>query len=662
MSIRSKYSNNEIKNLTKEEFMRNASYEDILEVDLQTLEVGALIRESTDKEEQKRAYAVQKDMILDLINSKKHFRLKDSNIFEDEGKSGLRASDRPGFQLMCSKARLHSFDLVVVDAVSRLARNLRELFDVVYDFQELGIGILILKERYWTFNMDHTDILRLAIDGGIAQAESMNTGRRVENHMAKLAQDGQLLGGDMFGYRLKKAVDDMGNPVPRNNMLIQEPVEAYTVKYIFERFSSDNPNEVLTSNSLCKDLIEKNMRTFNGDLNWTPSKIIRVLDNTKYMGYQMPGKSKVVDTVRKKKVLTKKEPVRDKVDSEGNIIEKGNLVKINCEPIVSEELWWKAYNRKMSRSSKSTENTKGRRSGLKVSSDAFGRKAFCSCGYCLSRQYTHVATDSKPAMYRYKCRWQVDHTNSYTVGAVTKTGNIICQNKAVSETKAWLTGKKVFEYLFKNGKTAIEQALELIEKCKQQDYIVADRYSIDNLQDEAERLRKRLKNYQVMLADELISINEYKENKTEVENRLAEIDEVIHKTEMESAKREKKVFDLEKIKDRLNTIIDLKGYKVADEMIDMFVERVIYRGDVDGNEEFLWVINLTGEVSDASAKYRISSYNKEYSDSLKNDNNFNIVARMIVSLDECEKYCKNEAHRTFRRNYWKPITIKIAIL
>lgn len=112
----------------------------------------------------------------------------------------------------------------------------------------------------------------------------------------------------------------------------------------------------------------------------------------------------------------------------------------------------------------------------------------------------------------------------------------------------------------------------------------------------------------------------------------------------------------------MNTVIDLKGYKVADEMIDMFVERVIYRGDVNGNEEFLWVINLTGEVSDASTKYRISSYSKEYSDSLKNDDNFNIVARMTVSLDECEKYCKNEAHRSFRKKYWKPITIKIAVL
>lgn len=88
--------------------------------------------------------------------------------------------------------------------------------------------------------MTHTDILRLAMDAGLAQAESMNTGKRVENHMAELAKQGQLLGGDMFGYRLKKATDAMGNPIPKNNSLVQEPVEAYTVKTIFELYTSDN--------------------------------------------------------------------------------------------------------------------------------------------------------------------------------------------------------------------------------------------------------------------------------------------------------------------------------------------------------------------------------------------------------------------------------------
>ena len=53
-----------------------------------------------------------------------------ANIFEDKGKSGLRAKDRPGFQLMQEKARNHEFDVVVVDAVSRLARNNREFWNV----------------------------------------------------------------------------------------------------------------------------------------------------------------------------------------------------------------------------------------------------------------------------------------------------------------------------------------------------------------------------------------------------------------------------------------------------------------------------------------------------------------------------------------------------
>lgn len=69
------------------------------------------------------------------------------------------------------------------------------------------------------------------------------------------------------------------------------------------------------------------------------------------MGYQLPEKSKVIDTVRKKKVLTHIEPVKDVLDANGNLIEKGNLVRISCEPIVSEETWWKAYDRRMSRSS-----------------------------------------------------------------------------------------------------------------------------------------------------------------------------------------------------------------------------------------------------------------------------------------------------------------------
>ena len=147
MSIRSKFNEDEIRNLDKEKYMYNVSFDDIMQYSDKVFDVAALIRESTDSEEQQRAFAVQRDVVLDLISKKDNFRLDKNNIFEELGKSGLKAVDRPAFQLMCNRASQYKFDILIVDAVSRLARSIRELFDVIYDFQELGIGIIILKRE-----------------------------------------------------------------------------------------------------------------------------------------------------------------------------------------------------------------------------------------------------------------------------------------------------------------------------------------------------------------------------------------------------------------------------------------------------------------------------------------------------------------------------------
>lgn len=105
MSIRSKFNEDEIRNLDKEKYMYNVSFDDIMQYSDKVFDVAALIRESTDSEEQQRAFAVQRDVVLDLISKKDNFRLDKNNIFEELGKSGLKAVDRPAFQLMCNRAR-----------------------------------------------------------------------------------------------------------------------------------------------------------------------------------------------------------------------------------------------------------------------------------------------------------------------------------------------------------------------------------------------------------------------------------------------------------------------------------------------------------------------------------------------------------------------------
>lgn len=52
---------------------------------------------------------------------------------------------------MKRRAGEHKFDILIVDAVSRLARNQRDLWNVIEDFKELGIGIMIVKGNYWTY-------------------------------------------------------------------------------------------------------------------------------------------------------------------------------------------------------------------------------------------------------------------------------------------------------------------------------------------------------------------------------------------------------------------------------------------------------------------------------------------------------------------------------
>ncbi|MGN0324782.1 MAG: hypothetical protein ACI4DW_00630 [Lachnospiraceae bacterium] len=75
---------------------------------------------------------------------------------------------------------------------------------------------------------------------------------------------------------------------------------------------------------------------------------------------------------------------------------------------------------------------------------------------------------------------------------------------------------------------------------------------------------------------------------------------------------------------------------MCEEMIDSFVERIIYRG----NDEFLWVINLSGSAVGSEGKYRISGYDQEYAEHLKSDKDFDIVAQFIIPIEECQQYCE----------------------
>ena len=336
--------------------------------------------------------------------------------------------------------------------------------------------------------------------------------------------------------------------------------------------------------------------------------------------------------------------------------DKCNLVKGNWEPIVSEELWWKAYYRRKSRSDDLFNNKAKVRNGIRISSDAYARKLFCSCGYTMSPQYTHVAKDGKYAQIRYRCRQQINQAVLRTSGLL-KEEDRHCRTSAFMEGKVWLTSKYVFQHIFRSGKDAVLKSVALIEESRQQEFVSTYSENEADLIARKDKLEARLKQYIVMKADGEITSFEFKEATVSARKEVEEIENSLSNLALQKARVQSKILDLDLIKQKLDSYIDFSRERVSDELIEMFVERIIYRG----NDEFLWVINLSGDATGSGLKYRIKGYDEQYAKYLQDDRNFNIVAQFLIPEEECKKYYKEVLKRGIKNRFWKTMTVKIAI-
>ena len=116
-----------------------------------------------------------------------------SRLFEDKASGGN--AERPALQELL--AYIREGDEVVVFSIDRLARNLRDLEDIIKDVNRKGVSVTFLTERL-TFSGadDAMSTLMLQMMGAFAQFErSMIRKRQAEGiAVAKAAKDGRYKG------------------------------------------------------------------------------------------------------------------------------------------------------------------------------------------------------------------------------------------------------------------------------------------------------------------------------------------------------------------------------------------------------------------------------------------------------------------------------------
>lgn len=115
-------------------------------------------------------------------------------VFEEK-LSGASAKDRPALQAMIDYAR--EGDTVHVHSIDRLARDLRDLQDIISVLNDKGVTIKFNSENL-TFSADGSDAfakLQLQMMGAFAEFERNIIKRRQAEGIAKAKAEGKFKGG-----------------------------------------------------------------------------------------------------------------------------------------------------------------------------------------------------------------------------------------------------------------------------------------------------------------------------------------------------------------------------------------------------------------------------------------------------------------------------------
>lgn len=202
------------------------------------------------------------------------------HIYADRGISGSSVSKRPQFLIMMQDARDGKFDVIHTKSVSRFARNTVQLLEAVRELRDLGIEVVFEKEQIST--MKPTSELFLTIAATIAENDlQVDSERQKWSFQRRFESGWYSIGNGMYGYRMTG-----------NNTLVIVPEEAEIVRWIYNMYISGSGCP-----AIAKSLNDAGIPNGKGK-QWRANSILKMIDNEKYMGDVLSGKSVRIDGIK----------------------------------------------------------------------------------------------------------------------------------------------------------------------------------------------------------------------------------------------------------------------------------------------------------------------------------------------------------------------------
>ena len=525
---------------------------------IERLRVAAYCRVSTDDEDQIKSYNSMVTHYTELIQNNKDWIF--SGIYADKAITGTKVDKRDEFQRLIQDCMDGKIDMVIAKSLPRFARNTLDTLKYVRMLKERGIAVYFEVEKINT--MKDGEFL-MTILSSVAQQEVENTSAYVKKGLKMKMKRGELVGFQgCLGYDYD---------VETKSLSINEE-GAEVVRYIFDRYVAG-----AGSTMIARELNEQGITTIKGN-DWTSSSVMGIINNEKYKGDILLGKTFTVDPISKRRLE--------------NLGEEDRFyIKDHHEPIVSEETFARAQEIRERRNGGRKSPTPGKREKY---SRQYAFSCMLECGFCgasLSRRRWHSSSKYK------KTIWQCVKS--------TKSGKRYCpDSKGIPEQVIEEAFIESYKMLCSDNKDVLEEFITRVEKTLSED---TARDKLMKYQKSADNLQTKRKALLEKYLEGIVSQDIYEETDVGYERKLSDIRANI---EMLEQQMEDEVSLKRRVEDFKKALSQNEVLQEFDRGIfESIIEKVIVGGyDEDGNKDpykvtFIYKTGFKNEIGNAKERF-----------------------------------------------------------
>ena len=333
------------------------------------------VRVSTDRQQHAQTIEQQVTQLRTYVAARDGWTVTEEHIFRDDGYSGARL-DRPGLDALRDHAARAAFDVVVVCAPDRLARNFVHQMVVLEELQRRGVPVVFIDRP---LTDDPHEQLVTQIRGAVAEYERTLIADRMRRGRQAKLRAGTLLPWTRapYGYRLHPER-------PRDPAAVQiNPVAAAVVQELFAAYAAGG----VTLHTLAAQLTARRVPTPTGKPIWRPTTIRNLLTNPAYKGQAASGRLRTAPARRRKSAL---EPIGKGMSTTAHPSEEWIMVPVPA--LVSAEQFDLVARRLAA----------NQRSARRSTTHPYLLRGLVSCGVCrlACTGVTRTATDTRYRYYR----------------------------------------------------------------------------------------------------------------------------------------------------------------------------------------------------------------------------------------------------------------------